>query len=90
MLAAVVAFNVVHPGRILRGPNSDFTEERRADKQKKKEKKEIKKMEKENKKAEKKEMKEMKKVDKENKKAEKNDTKRGASATAQGFAYSEA
>jgi hypothetical protein len=43
MLAALICLNVVHPGRILKGPNSDFTKERKADKQKKKAKKEVKK-----------------------------------------------
>jgi RTA1 like protein len=51
MLAAIVAINLLHPGRILRGPNSDFTEERRADKQMKKERKDMKRAEKESKRA---------------------------------------
>jgi RTA1 like protein len=69
MLAAVIALNVIHPGRILRGPNCDFTEERKADKQKKKEKKAVKKTEKETKKAEKTQMKELKRMAKDSKKA---------------------
>jgi RTA1 like protein len=43
MLAATIVFHVVHPGSILRGPNSDFTEEKKAAKEKKEEKKQVKK-----------------------------------------------
>jgi len=32
MLVALVAVHVFHPGRVLRGPNSDFSEERRREK----------------------------------------------------------
>ena len=71
MLAALICLNVVHPGRILRGPNSDFTEERKADKQKKKERKEAKQ-------AEKMEMSELKKIDKRNRKANRAAYKREA------------
>ncbi len=85
MLAALIIVNVVHPGSILQGPNSDFTEERGADKQKKKEKKEAKKMEQTTRKAGKKETKEMEKMEKENKKA----AKKGVAVTVQGYAYSE-
>jgi RTA1 like protein len=73
MLAALLAFNVIHPGRLLRGPNSDFTEERKAAKQEKKEKKEVQRMEKENKKTAEKERKEIKRMERENKKATEND-----------------
>jgi RTA1 like protein len=88
MLFALLALNVIHPGRILRGPNSDFTEERRADKQKKKEKKEIKKAEKENKKAGEKEKKETEQAEKGNKKAERKHAK-GAAVTGQEVGYAE-
>lgn len=39
MFFALVAFNVLHPGRILRGPNSDFSEDRKRAKAEKREKK---------------------------------------------------
>jgi hypothetical protein len=42
MLLALVAFNVLHPGRILRGPNSDFSEDRKRAKEEKREKKRLK------------------------------------------------
>jgi hypothetical protein len=42
MFFALVAFNVLHPGRILRGPNSDFSEDRKRAKAEKKEKKRVK------------------------------------------------
>lgn len=42
MFFALVAFNVLHPGRILRGPNSDFSEDRKRAKAEKKEKKRLK------------------------------------------------
>jgi RTA1 like protein len=61
MLAATLAFNILHPGRILQGLNSDFSEERKADKRKKREKKEVRRGEKERRKAEKKEAKQDKK-----------------------------
>jgi RTA1 like protein len=75
MLAALLAFNVIHPGRILRGPNSDFTEERRAAKQEKNKKKDLQKMEKEDKKAGAKEKKEVKRMERENKKVKEEDRK---------------
>ena len=85
MLAALIALNALHPGRILRGPNSDFTEQRRADKEKKREKKEAKKVEKERKKerkkAEKKEAKDQKEA-----RQEKKETKRGVNVTVSGIA----
>jgi hypothetical protein len=42
MFFALVAFNILHPGRILRGPNSDFSQDRKRAKAEKKEKKRIK------------------------------------------------
>ena len=42
MLLALVAFNILHPGRILRGPNSDFSEDRKRAKAEKTEKKRLK------------------------------------------------
>jgi hypothetical protein len=43
MLAAMIVFNGVHPGSILRGLNSDFSEEKKAAKEKRKEKKQARK-----------------------------------------------
>jgi RTA1 like protein len=42
MFFALVAFNIYHPGRILRGPNSDFSEDKKRAKAQKKEKKRLK------------------------------------------------
>lgn len=64
MLAALVTLNVIHPGRILQGPDSGFKEVRRAEKKAKKEKKQQKKMAKEEKKS-------LKKMAKEGKKKQK-------------------
>jgi hypothetical protein len=64
MLAALVALNVIHPGRILQGPDSGFKEARRAEKEANKEKKQQKKMAKEEKKSQKKIAKEGKKQQK--------------------------
>jgi RTA1 like protein len=93
MLIAILTFNILHPGRILRGPNSDFTEEKALAKEEKRAKKELKKMEKETKKAAKMEEKEMKKAErnaeKERKKAVKlkgKDNRLGE----EGLAYSDA
>lgn len=61
MLAAVALFSVFHPGRSLRGPNSDFSEENRKIKEAKKAKKAVKKQEKQMEKDAKKERKETKK-----------------------------
>jgi hypothetical protein len=60
MLLALVALNVIHPGRILQGPDSGFQQVRRAEKEAKKEKKQQKKMVKEEKKSQKKTAKEEK------------------------------
>jgi hypothetical protein len=46
MLLAILAFNIYHPNKILRGEKSDFTEENRAMKMEKKQRKEDKKKEK--------------------------------------------
>ncbi|KAJ5897049.1 lipid transporter atnI [Penicillium subrubescens] len=64
MLAALVALNIIHPGRILQGPDSGFKEARRAEKEANKEKKQQKKMAKEEKKSQKKIAKEGKKQQK--------------------------
>ncbi len=55
MLFALLVFNVYHPGRVLRGPRSDFSEENQMLKQHKKDKKAAKKQVK----VDKKEMKKM-------------------------------
>lgn len=65
MLLALVALNVIHPGRILQGPDSGFQQVRRAEKEAKKEKKQQKKMAKEEKKSQKKTAKEEKRRQKE-------------------------
>jgi len=50
MLAALVLFNIWHPGRILQGARSDFSEDNKVRRELKKEKKAAQKMEKEDKK----------------------------------------
>lgn len=64
MLAALVTLNVIHPGRILQGPDSGFKEARRAEKEAKKEKKQQKKVAKEEQKSQKKMAKEGRKQQK--------------------------
>lgn len=46
MFFALVAFNAYHPGRVLQGPNSDFSEDKKREKAEKKEKKQAKREEK--------------------------------------------
>jgi hypothetical protein len=71
MFFALVAFNILHPGRILRGPNSDFSEDRKRAKAEKKEKKRMKKEVKAEKKVVKAEAKYAKKEEAQRKKAQK-------------------
>lgn len=61
MFLALVALNIIHPGRILQGPDSGFKQVRQAKKEAKKEKKQQKKMVKVEKKAQTKMEKEEKK-----------------------------
>lgn len=69
MLLALVALNVIHPGRILQGPDSGFKQVRHAEKEAKKERKQQKKMAKEEKKIQ-------KEMDKEEKRRQKKEGSR--------------
>jgi hypothetical protein len=71
MFFALVAVNILHPGRILRGPNSDFSEDRKRAKAEKKEKKIVKQEAKAEKKAAKTEAKNARKEEAQRKKEEK-------------------
>jgi hypothetical protein len=53
MFSALVAFNIFHPGRVLRGPNSDFAEDRKREKAAKRAKKQAKRLAREDRKKEK-------------------------------------
>ena len=70
MFFALVAFNILHPGNILRGPNSDFSEDKKRAKTEKKEKKRVKVEAKAEKKAAKAEAKTAKKDEAQRKKEE--------------------
>ena len=64
MLFALIVFIAFHPGRVLRGPNSDFSEMRKREKAEKREKKQAKKRAKETAKEEKRAAKEEKRATK--------------------------
>lgn len=53
MFFALIAFNAYHPGRILRGPNSDFSESKKIEKAEKQAKKQVKRQDKDAEKREK-------------------------------------